>query len=262
MALNKGSQMKTKSLLAVVCLVALVLNPTAWAQNLIVNGSFESPALAAGQNYQLAANALAPWQTTGSAFEIWVATTPPPAEGGAAQGTHHTEINATDGNSTIFQTVVTVPGRDYQLAFFHSPRPMQDSSLKVSVNSQVLATFAELGSGLTNFHWQRYTTNFTAEGGFTTIAFTDPTPVAGGTHIDNVSVVQLTLDLSIAPSLLDICWQTVTNKTYQVQFSSVLTSNSWVNLGATIQGNGTTICISDAAVKSQTNLFYRVVTLP
>jgi hypothetical protein len=176
--------------------LAVYLGNSVVAQNLIVNGSFESSALAEG-NYLLAPDALAPWQTTGTHVEIWVETAPPSADGGAAHGTHHMEINASDGNSTVFQTLVTVPARDYQLTFYHSPRPTVDSTLDVSVNSEILVSFAETGSGLTNFHWQKYTANFTATSNFTTIGFTDHQPGAAGTHIDNVSVVQFTYQFTV-----------------------------------------------------------------
>jgi len=57
-----------------------------------------------------------------------------------------------------------------------------------------------------------------------------------------------------------LCWNSLTNQFYQVQFCSGLTANDWVDLGSPIQGNGTTNCIVDDITVS--NRFYRLSLLP
>src|SRR5260221_341351 len=110
-------------------------------ENLIINGSFETPVLALGANYYQPTNCLGPWQTDGSCFEIWAPNVP--AEF-AADGRQHLEILSTTGGGTsVWQTVTTVVGDDYRLSFHHSPRPTILSTLTASINGQVIATFDE-----------------------------------------------------------------------------------------------------------------------
>ncbi len=80
--------------------------------------------------------------------------------------------------------------------------------------------------------------------------------------MDNVSVSiapepRGDLQASIAVSSVDICWPGRTNRMYQVQYSSELTANAWVDLGAPVQGNGTN-CVTDA-IRGTERRFYRVV---
>jgi hypothetical protein len=56
---------------------------------------------------------------------------------------------------------------------------------------------------------------------------------------------------------VDICWQGLSNQIYQVQYSSTLTTNSWVNLGNPIVGNGAN-CVTDIARDTERR-FYRIV---
>jgi hypothetical protein len=51
--------------------------------------------------------------------------------------------------------------------------------------------------------------------------------------------------LNIAVSQVRLCWNSRTNRNYQVQYRSVLTTNEWVNLGSPILGNGGTQCVTD-----------------
>lgn len=60
----------------------------------------------------------------------------------------------------------------------------------------------------------------------------------------------------IAVSCVDICWPGRTNKTYQVQYQSELTTNAWLNLGPPVTGNGTN-CITDT-VDGRAHRFYRI----
>ena len=69
--------------------------------------------------------------------------------------------------------------------------------------------------------------------------------------------------LSIRVSqVVEICWDSRTNWTYQVQYCSELTTNSWADLGAPIDGSGTRNCIYDAMIPGQPQKFYRVIASP
>jgi hypothetical protein len=231
-----------------------------YAQNLIVNGSFETPFLPTGANYWQPASELAPWQSGGAFFEIWVS---PLTNELAADGRQHLEIQSTDGGTTsVWQTVTTVVGEDYQLRFYHSPRPTVHSALTVSLNSQIIAAFDEDGSALTGFRWRKFKTNFTATATATTVTFSDSPPQGAGTHIDNVVLERLPLRSTLRVSEVELCWDTVVGKVYQVQYRSQLTTNLWLPFGAPRQGIGAADCVRDTVPSDEPHRFYRVMTVP
>lgn len=152
------------------------------ADNLVTNGSFENPLLAANTYAHLAPSELAPWQTTDDTFEVW-------ATSGAPEGTQHLEILSHAPSAMVFQAIPTEPGQDYTLSFYHSARALVQSTLIVAIDTHIVGTFEEDGSVLTtSFLWQRFQTNFTATSNSTTIKFADTSTAAAGTHIDDVSV--------------------------------------------------------------------------
>src|SRR5258708_737474 len=67
--------------------------------------------------------------------------------------------------------------------------------------------------------------------------------------------------LTIHVSQVEICWNTDCDKTYQVQYSSSSTTNTWVNLGDPAQGSGSTKCVADLT-GANTDRMYRVILLP
>jgi len=232
--------------------VILTCAATGHGQNLIVNGSFELPLLASGANHVVPASELLPWQTAEDAFLIWASELPNEL---AADGRQHPEI------VSAWQTVPTIPGEAYRLRFHHSSRPGVDSALSVEINGQAIRTFAENGAALTGFNWQRFGTNFMATSNATTIRF-NGVGVAGNAHIDNVVLERLPLDSAIRVSEVEVCWETITNKIYQVQYRSELTTNAWAPLGAARQGTGAGDCIRDTSPTGEPQRFYRVMTVP
>jgi hypothetical protein len=67
---------------------------------------------------------------------------------------------------------------------------------------------------------------------------------------------------SINVSQVQVCWNSRSNRVYQVQFRSPLTGNAWTSLGATVQGNGSTNCVTDTVTPGQPQKFYRVEEVP
>lgn len=67
---------------------------------------------------------------------------------------------------------------------------------------------------------------------------------------------------SIRCSQVEICWESATNATYQLQYRSTLTTNQWVAFGAPVQGDGTRQCVTDAVVADQPQRFYRILPVP
>lgn len=68
--------------------------------------------------------------------------------------------------------------------------------------------------------------------------------------------------VSLRVSQVEFCWTSRSNRMYQVRYRSVLTTNLWINLGASVQGNGSTNCVTDAFVPGQPQRYYRVEELP
>jgi len=66
----------------------------------------------------------------------------------------------------------------------------------------------------------------------------------------------------IRMSEVEICWNAVSNRSYQVQYRSGLTTNAWTNLGSPVSGNGSTNCITDKVAVEQPQRFYRVLAIP
>jgi len=117
--------------------------------------------------------------------------------------------------------------------------------------------------------WQFVYARFTAPQGVTHVKVRlsyDATFRVGEVgYIDDVAVTPAasfrapTLEpfLSIEVSEVRVCWKSETSKSYQVQYRSEATADSWVNLGEPIPGSGSTLCASDAAVSPRR--FYRII---
>jgi hypothetical protein len=93
--------------------------------------------------------------------------------------------------------------------------------------------------------------------------------VAFGTEdgSNRVEITQLDFSVRRGPTVsasvacLDVCWDSLTNRLYQVQYRSTLTTNQWADLGNPVTGNGGTNCITDT-VRGELRRFYRVVETP
>lgn len=60
---------------------------------------------------------------------------------------------------------------------------------------------------------------------------------------------------------VEVCWNTQTNKTYQVQWVDSLATTNWNDWGTPIQATNTTTCVFDSARGGQRR-FYRIQLLP
>jgi len=76
-------------------------------------------------------------------------------------------------------------------------------------------------------------------------------------------VTQLTFEppplVTIRASQVEVCWSSISNLTYQVQYRSDLTTNLWTSLGGCIRSTNSTSCVFDPIVVSQPQRFYRVL---
>jgi hypothetical protein len=70
---------------------------------------------------------------------------------------------------------------------------------------------------------------------------------------------QAVLETSIRVSQVEVCWNSTSNLTYQVQYRSDLTTNQWTSLVGCVRSTGSASCITDPVVAGQPQRFYRVV---
>jgi hypothetical protein len=74
-------------------------------------------------------------------------------------------------------------------------------------------------------------------------------------------VVEVVPPIAQIQSGVNVSWTSLSNINYQVQYSTVLASNTWVNLGAQINATGTNSSVFDAFGVGG-NRFYRIVQVP
>lgn len=79
-------------------------------------------------------------------------------------------------------------------------------------------------------------------------------------HTNVVAVLMPIATLRV--SEVEVCWNTASNRTYQVQYRSTWTTNAWADLGPPVAGNGSTNCITDKVPLGQSQRYYRMLTLP
>ena len=65
--------------------------------------------------------------------------------------------------------------------------------------------------------------------------------------------------VTIRASQVEVCWNSTSNFTYQVQYSSDLTTNLWTPLVNCVRSTGSRSCLSDSIVIGQPQKSYRVV---
>jgi Protein of unknown function (DUF642)/PEP-CTERM motif len=159
---------------------------------LIVNGSFEAPAIKANT-----------WDIF-PAITGWTGT-PNVEVRNAVQGTAHTGVQFveldTDRNSGIYQDIATAIGTTYNLSFAYSPRigqPLSTNSIEVYINAMLVDTLSGNGAGLTDHSWASYSYAFTAASESTRVSFNavGANDSLGGS-LDTVSVAAVPVPASV-----------------------------------------------------------------
>lgn len=83
--------------------------------------------------------------------------------------------------------------------------------------------------------------------------------VPGDVYFDNVKVALVAPQLSIRVSQVELCWDTLANTVYEVQYSSSLTTNVWRPLVGAVVGDGSRLCVTDVVLLDQPQKLYRVI---
>ena len=84
-----------------------------------------------------------------------------------------------------------------------------------------------------------------------------------GTTLPFAKPTQFTFEppplVTIRASQVEVCWNSKSNLTYQVQYRSNLTTNLWTSLTNCVRSTGSKTCIADPIAAGQPQRFYRVV---
>jgi hypothetical protein len=89
-------------------------------------------------------------------------------------------------------------------------------------------------------------------------------PTIATTHLELAGLPGVPADLSIAPQdagSVRVSWTTQTNVHYQLQWTAFLEGGGWSNLGATLAGTVSNLCVTDA-VPADVGKFFRVGLSP
>jgi hypothetical protein len=154
-------------------------------KNVVVNGSFERPFVAARSTHPFPA--IPGWRLAfGPDIEIQNHVV-----GDPARGRQFVELDS-DASSGIWQKVPTTPGRLYRLQVYFSPRPgtsAAENILVVHWRRYVIGTISANGLGLRNTHWTMYAFKVRAIRTSTRIELADGgISDSIGTFVDGVSL--------------------------------------------------------------------------
>lgn len=175
------------------------------AQNLITNGSFETPIVPVGSftDFPSGSALITGWTVFGAAGGVSIVsgsfsqsgvTTP------AQSGAQFLDLTGNGTNSTegVQQTVATIPGHQYQLTYYignNSSGSFFGITSTVNVLINGVQAFSDTNSAvdLTSVTWQQYTHTFVASTGSTTIGFQNADPPADSANgLDNIVLTDLT----------------------------------------------------------------------
>jgi len=174
--------------------VPILLAGSVEAQNLLTNGSFESPDVATGTVGVFTNPGDVPgWIEDTGGFDPCGIEIQDNCCGTPLFGDQHLEPDS-NCPSRVTQSVTTQPGAKYVLTLYYSPHPGSslgnpfDSGVDVTWNGAVIDTLIGLAVGDTD--WTPHTYSVTATGTSSTVEFSEaaganPTDQAGG-FIDNV----------------------------------------------------------------------------
>jgi hypothetical protein len=215
---KERTTMKIKSAVGILAITgALALQGR--AQNLITNGSFESPVEPA--------NAFTMATPDGWSGGVWIVNGngslsesgwPTPED-----GNQYDDIG-NGGSGPISQTFNVPVSSQYSLTWFDNEYVGWEHSYTVSVTGNTTASYDSVSTGL----WISQSLSVSLNAGENTLVF-QPTGGAGDTLIDNVSLVP---SFSVAPTTPIISW---TNPA-PIVFGTVLSSNQ-LNATANVAGS-------------------------
>ncbi len=234
------------------------------AQNLLSNGSFEIPPHSTNSIVSLPTGStnLLGWTIEG-AGSVYLVTTP--LEGWsfiALDGQQFIDFN--HPTVTLSQSFATIAGESYEVTFsvgrFQGPTNMQVIAEVVSTNRDALGSLT-VGVPETAGWSPPSRFRFTAADNTATLRFHGSNATVNvDLAMDAVTVERVTPRLTIEVSQVRLCWESQTNRIYQLQYRSDLATNTWTDLGPPIPGTGTRDCSEQPVTEPRR--FYRIFLLP
>jgi hypothetical protein len=192
--------------LQIISLAALVaIGSTfqaAWA-NLILDGSFETPAVGAGSYVDYGPGAMGPWTVVGNDVLLINTTYTEPSNGilafNAEDGNQSLDLTGagnTSPNDGVEQTIATTPGTQYVVSFWvgaalsnNGSGYYSDPATDLLIDGGPAQSFTVKPTDSGYVTWQEFASTFTASGPTTTIEFQNGTvPITALAGLDNVSV--------------------------------------------------------------------------
>jgi hypothetical protein len=160
----------------------------------------------------------------------------------------------------LSQTLTTVSGQQYLFSsWVNSPDGSGPNECSISWNGTTLFD----GTNMPAIGWTNLAFVVTATGSSTVIDFAmrDDSTWLG---LDDVSVTPLQTaalafnTVAASGGSINLSWNSVPNQVYQLQFTTNLTSGSWLNLGNAITATNSTVTTTDLN-PSDSQRFYRVM---
>ena len=256
----------SKTTIATLITSALLAFP-AEAQNLIRNGSFESPAITVNSFKDVTPTS---WSWSGTYGFIHNGNSGNPSLWPLPQnGQQFGNV----GNESFFmlsQPFIITNQAVYALSWYDSTG--HSDALTTSPYSALVLTGAVqslMSNRFDAYHstfgvWVARSQQLVLNPGVYTLRFQAEGVFSGlDALIDNVSLERLPYDdllPAIHISAVDICWAGRTNQVYQVQYRTSLSGTNWFNFGPPLIGTGTN-CVTDG-VNAVEQRFYRVTRAP
>jgi hypothetical protein len=238
--------------------VSLALGSSAYAQPLLLNGSFESPALPANT---ISLSSPASWQGSG-AFRIVNGNYGVPEYPGPHDGQQYAAIGSAGFGSALVQVFTKTNAGTHLLSWFDNTGDHPDASpytVTVTKDGSVIAS-TNLNASHYALGWLPHTLQMSLSSGTYSIEFRSFVPAFGlATLLDSIAF-DVDLASTINVSAVDICWPGRADLTYKVQYTMNLSVPTWLDLTSPIVGTGTN-CIMDRINPAQ-NRFYRVIRVP
>ena len=248
--------------LAIISTLA-VANTHVSAENILTNGSFEIPAMA-GQETSMRStnNTLVGW-TIGPTGSIYLVRPPATARLAAVDGNQYVDLNG--AGVTLAQSFETITGQVYEVSFVVGYY-QATNVLSMQLTARVTSGTGELLANLTvpsprQSGWNppsRF--RFMATTPASTLTFTDNTGTVNyDLTLDDVAVERATPRLSITCSHVRLCWESQSDRFYQLQYRPDLNSQ-WIDFGEPIPGTGITNCVTQEITDMRR--FFRALALP
>jgi len=179
-----------------------------------------------------------------------------------------TEANGTPLTGTLLrQTTMPVRfGRGDYSPYFYAHGYMDEARIwnKARTQAEIASRrFCRLSGSETNlagyWNFDDGTANDLTTNGHNGTFFGDAqaVPIVGNDAVHAGVCGETTILIRV--SQIELCWDTLTNNWYQLQYESSLTANQWVPLMANwLTGDGNRFCTNDAVTSDQVKRFYRL----